>query len=58
MPNTAVAKIRWVICHYCGQEHVVDSEGRYVCKEPHYIVEGDEVFEGNLRDLRRDNGLG
>ncbi len=36
--------ISWVICHYCGSEHVVEG-GRYRCRGRSLpVIDGDEVF--------------
>lgn len=47
---------RWVLCHYCGQEHVVGPSDAYRCKgEVYTLVEGDEVFH-HLKDLATRKG--
>lgn len=43
-----MAKVVWVICHRCGEEHIVDEKtipSSYRCAGMlQTIVEGDEVF--------------
>ncbi len=46
-----MVKVKWVVCHHCGGEHVVGGDETYFCRgEPHHVVEGDQVFDGSLED--------